>query len=115
MRKSVIEPSNEITITPSTSPSVASQKTFFSGMITPSTGPSVASQKNGFQRHDYTIHGPVSGITKNGFQRHDYTIHGPVSGITKNREIGKLGNREIEKSMMSFYRDFPVSHAWDTF
>ena len=65
MRKSVIEPSNEITITPSTSPSVALQKTVFSSMITPSMGPPEALQKIGFQRHDYTIHGPASGITKN--------------------------------------------------
>ena len=47
MRKSVIEPSNEITITPSMGPPVASQKSVFSGMITPSMGPPVALRKIG--------------------------------------------------------------------
>ena len=45
--ESVIEPSNEITITPSTSPSGASRKTVSSGTITPSTGPPEALRKIG--------------------------------------------------------------------
>ena len=63
----MIEPSNEITITPFTSPSGASQKTISSGTITPSTGPPEALRK----------------IGKWSFK----------SG---NWEIGKLGNREME-------------------
>ena len=93
MRKSVIEPSNEITITPSTSPSVALRKTFISGMITPSMGPSVALRKTFISGMITPSMGPPVALRKIG------------------KWSSKSGNREIEKSMMSFHRDFPADNC----